>query len=34
MKKIELTYEDYLPNIKIKKGDVFHGIYEVVSAPI
>ena len=33
MKKIELTYEDYLPNIKIKKGDVFHGIYEVVSDP-
>ena len=32
-KKLIMTYEDYIPNIKIKKGDVFHGIYEVVSDP-
>ena len=28
-----MTYEDYIPNIRIKKGDVFHGIYEIVSEP-
>ena len=32
-KKLIMTYEDYIPNIRIKKGDVFHGIYEIVSAP-
>lgn len=32
-KKLTMTYEDYIPNIRIKKGDVFHGIYEIVSAP-
>ena len=28
-----MTYEDHIPNEQIKKGDVFHGIYEVVSEP-
>ena len=28
-----LTYEDYIPNEDIKAGDVFHGIYEVISNP-
>ncbi len=32
-KKLIMTYEDYIPNIRIKKGDVFHGIYEIVSEP-
>lgn len=33
MKKIELTYENYISNEEIKIGDIFHGIYEVVSKP-
>ncbi len=33
MKKLIMTYEDYIPNEDIRKGDVFHGIYEVVSVP-
>ena len=33
MKKIELTYENYISNEEIKFGDIFHGIYEVVSKP-
>lgn len=33
MKKIEMTYENYISNEEIKIGDVFHGIYEVVSKP-
>ena len=28
-----LTYEDYIPNEDIKAGDVFHGIYEVITNP-
>ena len=28
-----MTYEDYIPNEDIKAGDVFHGIYEVISNP-
>ena len=32
-KNLTMTYEDYIPNIRIKKGDVFHGIYEIVSEP-
>lgn len=33
MKKLELTCKDYISNEEIKTGDVFHGIYEVISEP-
>ena len=33
MTKTVLTYEDHIPNSEIKKGDIFHGIYEVISEP-
>ena len=33
MAKTVLTYEDHIPNSEIKKGDIFHGIYEVLSEP-
>ena len=31
MKKPELTYRDHISNEEIKKGDVFHRVYEVIS---
>ena len=33
MTKTVLTYENHIPNSEIKKGDIFHGIYEVLSEP-
>ena len=33
MSRIELTFREHIPNENIKIGDVFHGIYEVVTAP-